>query len=106
MAASYGAAAPPAPRQRDRQRRRWAARAVRPRGGRQALGDPLAQRLGHLVAAALADDHPQLGLEVEHLEARAAVVEVVADLDAPGVGQLAVEERVQRRAAPLRSLAS
>ena len=43
----------------------------------------------------LRDDDAQLGLEVEDLETRAAVVEVGADARPPVVGQLTVEERVE-----------
>src|SRR2546426_7222540 len=62
------------------------------RGVTDGIGDAPAQRLGHLLTAAMGDDHPQLGLEVVGLVARGAVVEVVLDEGPPLVGQLAVEE--------------
>src|SRR5687768_6659250 len=59
------------------------------------LGHAEAQRLGHLVAALHGDDLAQLGLEVERLQAREAVVEVLLDVGPAGVVELAVEEVVQ-----------
>ena len=58
-------------------------------------GDPFAERLGHLVDAPVADHQPELGLEVERLQTGGAVVEVLLDVDAVRVGQLAVEVQVQ-----------
>src|SRR5205085_11307822 len=43
-----------------------------------------------------ADHQPQLGLEAERLQAGEATVEVVLDLDSAVLGELAVEEVVQR----------
>jgi hypothetical protein len=72
------------------------ARAGQPELGLDGLGDAVAERLGHLVDAAVADHQPELGLEVERLQARRAVVEVLLDVDAVvRVGQLAVEVQVQ-----------
>src|SRR5438105_13696788 len=62
----------------------------------EGLGDPDAQGLGHLLPAALGDDHAQLGLEVEGLPARGAVVEVASDQDPALGGELAVEVVVQQ----------
>src|SRR3954447_304427 len=62
----------------------------------QGGGDPHDQRLGDVVAALLADDDAQLGLEVVGLEARRAVVEVTLDHDSAIVGELAVEVVVQK----------
>jgi len=64
-------------------------------GGHEGGGHPQAQGLGHVVPAADRDHHPQLGLEVEGLQAGGAVVQVVPDLHPALLGQLAVEEAIE-----------
>src|SRR5436309_10733957 len=56
----------------------------------ECLVDALPEALGHFVPALAGDDDAQLGLEVEGLQARHAVVEVLTDLDPPVLGELAV----------------
>jgi hypothetical protein len=53
--------------------------------------DALAQRLRDMVLAAVGDHLPEIGLEVEGSEARGALVEMLTDLAAACVGELAVE---------------
>jgi hypothetical protein len=55
----------------------------------------LAEVVWNLVAALAGYEDPQLGLEVEGLQARGAVVEVVLDLFAALRGKLTVEEVVE-----------
>src|SRR5688572_18272161 len=59
-------------------------------------GYALDQGLRDPVSALLADDDPQLGLEVVSLEAGRAVVEVALDQEPPVVGELSVEVVVQQ----------
>src|SRR4051812_14810514 len=61
----------------------------------QRLHDPGLELLGHLVDAAALHHHPQLGLEVVGGQARRAIVEVLLDVGAIGVGELTVEVLVQ-----------
>jgi hypothetical protein len=56
----------------------------------------LAKRVGHLVAATLRDDNLELGLEVVLVQAGAALLQMVPYQLAPVVGQLSVQEAVQR----------
>src|SRR5580658_3258504 len=57
----------------------------------ERLVDSPAQGLGHPVLAAVGDDLTEIGLEVEGVEARGALVEVALDHGPALVGQLAVE---------------
>src|SRR5579875_751570 len=57
--------------------------------------DPRPQGVGHRVLASPGDQDLQLGLEVERLEARGALVEMSLDVLAFGGRQLPVEEVVQ-----------
>jgi hypothetical protein len=58
--------------------------------------DPEPKALGHLVPALPGDDDLELGFEVERLEARRALLEMHLDLVAALVGELPVEEVVER----------
>jgi hypothetical protein len=61
----------------------------------ERFGDPAPERIGNLVLAAAGDNDAKLGLEVERLEARAAVLEMLVDRGALLVGEFAVEELVE-----------
>src|SRR6516165_5246130 len=61
----------------------------------EGLRHPLDQALRHAVLALVGDDLAQLGLELGGPVARAAPVEVDADLFATRLGELAVEIVVQ-----------
>jgi len=59
------------------------------------VSDPLSQYVRDLVLALAGDHDPQLGLEVETLEAWRTGFEVLLDLLAPLRGELPVEEVIQ-----------
>src|SRR5688572_6868786 len=63
--------------------------------GPKGLGDALPEVLGGLFAAFHGDQLAQLGLEIEGLQARHALVEVVLDVGPAGVIELPVEEVVE-----------
>src|SRR5207302_10951808 len=51
--------------------------------------------VGNLIPALAGHEGPQVGLEVEDLQAGHAIVQVLLDLPALGLGELAVEEVVE-----------
>ena len=57
----------------------------------QCVGDAPAEIRWRLVEAPTLDDDPQLGLEVERLEAGRAVVDVLLDQDPLLLGELTVQ---------------